>query len=56
MSLLEWGRDRDWEAGPGLIPHLGAFAHHGLKVPLPRDKRGVIGEGYPICHQFLPLA
>lgn len=56
MPLLEWSRDRDQEAGAGPIPHLGAFAHHGLKAPLPRDKRGIRGEGDPVCHQFLSLA
>lgn len=56
MPLLEWSRDRDWEAGGGPIPHLGAFAHHGLKADLPRDERGVREEGDPVCHQFLPLA
>lgn len=56
MPLLEWSRDRDWEAGGGPIPHLGAFAHHGPKADLPRDERGVREEGDPVCHQFLPLA
>lgn len=56
MPLLDWGRDRDRQAGAGPIPHLGAFVHHGLKAPVSRGERGVGGEGDPVCHQFLPLA
>lgn len=56
MPLLEWGRDRDREAGAGPIPHLGGLAHHGLEAPVPRAKSGVKGEGDPVCHQFLSLA
>lgn len=53
---LEWGRDRGRDTGAGPIPHLCAFAHHGFRAPIPRDKRGVRGEGDPVCHQFLSLA
>lgn len=55
MPLPEWGRDRDQEAGAGPIPHLSGLAHHGLEAPVPRVKRGVKGEGDPVCHQFLSL-
>lgn len=41
---LEWGRDRDREAGTDPIPHLGAFAYHRLKAPVFRDKRAVRGK------------
>lgn len=56
MPLLEWGRDRDQEAGADPIPHLCAFVCHGLKAPVPRDIRGVRGEGDSVCHHFLLVA
>lgn len=43
MPLLEWGRDRDWGAGAGPIPHLGAFATTSSRLLSPGTKQ--VSEG-----------